>query len=351
MKKSAQRLFFTVFLVVFFTGVSAFAAGFEKPPTGKYFYIKSVQAGNKNLGFWDQPGKKRKFRQGDNLALYARDYNIDQKFRFISAGGGWYYIVSRNGGYVDVAGGKNGNGVNMHIWTGNRSPAQKFKFRHMGKGRWKIYTYWRRAICTPRKYSNNTNVHTWADHNGPWMEWYLIDERTGKKYAPEEAKKVSANADFFIKNKDRAFKYTSSTLVGRNTGYAYVLRIEYNRNVILGIDYTGTDPMTGKMKKVSSIMNVRYNKGKYTSGPSGEFQLAGEADANAKRLSMGHSQGGVSFEVTDKPKSSVIPTGPDFFIKNRDKTFKYENQTAFAGGRKGTEQQEAVCSLLPCQKK
>ena len=164
-------------------------------PSG-YVYIKSVQSGKSGeRGFWDQPGCKSRFKAGDNLAMWSRDYGIDQQFRFSYAGGGMYYIVSRNGGYVDLDHQKNLDGANIHIWSSNRSNAQKFRLQHMGSGRWKIYTAFGRALCTPRNYKNGSNVHTWSDHQGSWMEWYFIDAGSGNSGNAELNRTSSINTD------------------------------------------------------------------------------------------------------------------------------------------------------------
>lgn len=157
----------------------------DTPPTSGVFYIQSVQAGGQNLGYWDQPGKNARFKQGANIAVYANDSGADQRFRFVAADNGFYEIVSQNGGYVDVAGGRDGDGINIQTWTRNSSPAQKFRFRHLGDGRWKIFTQWNRVIClAARSHRNGSNVHTWGDHDGPWMEWYLVDASNRTRYAP-----------------------------------------------------------------------------------------------------------------------------------------------------------------------
>lgn len=147
-------------------------------PSG-YVYIKSVQSGiSGEEGYWDQPGNPKKYKQGDNLGIWSRDYGADQQFRFVPAGGGMYYIVSQNGGYVDVSGGNNGDGVNMHIWSPNNTISQKFRVQYLGNGKWKVFTGWGRVLCTPRSYKNGSNVHTWNDHQGEWTEWYFISART-----------------------------------------------------------------------------------------------------------------------------------------------------------------------------
>ncbi|PKL19297.1 MAG: hypothetical protein CVV49_01560 [Spirochaetae bacterium HGW-Spirochaetae-5] len=180
-----QKLRFLFFSVVFILSINAAIAQmkFDKAPDG-YFRIKSVQAGESSLkGEWDQPGRNNQFKQGDNLGLWSRESTNDQFYRFIPAGDGWYNIVSANKGYVDVAGGKNGDGVNVQMWSPNGTVSQKFRFVHLGEGRWKIFTYWGRVLCTPRNFEDGSNVHTWADHNGPWMEWYIINPQN-RKYIP-----------------------------------------------------------------------------------------------------------------------------------------------------------------------
>lgn len=161
-------------------------------PSG-YVYVKSVQSGlTGEQGFWDQPGKPSNFKAGENLGIWSRDYGIDQQFKFVPAGGGLYYIVSQNGGYVDVSGGNNGDGVNMHIWSPNNTASQKFRLQNLGNGRWKIFTSWGRVLCTPRNFSNGSNVHTWGDHQGEWMEWYFIPAASD---GVEQNKNSSINSD------------------------------------------------------------------------------------------------------------------------------------------------------------
>ncbi len=157
---------------------------FDKAPDG-FFRIKSVQAGETSLkGEWDQPGRKNNFNQGDNLGLWSRESANDQFYKFVSTGDGWYNIVSANKGHVDVSGGVNGDGVNIQIWQSNGTVSQKFRLKHLGEGRFKIFTHWGRVLCTPRNFENGSNVHTWTDHNGPWMEWYFISPQNVKYLPP-----------------------------------------------------------------------------------------------------------------------------------------------------------------------
>ena len=199
------------------------ASGFDAPPQKSYYFIKSVKSGGWNRGYWDQPGHPKRYKQGHNIAVWAKDGGADQQFRFISAGGGWYYIRSANGGYVDIENGRNRDGVNIRIWTRNNSAAQKFRFKHLGNGKWKIYTAWNRAICLDgRRDRNGSNVHIWNDHNGSWMEWSFMDYRTGRKYIPSPAgiskpvEKNPASAD--IKGKLQGYDFDARG--GRQTTVA-----------------------------------------------------------------------------------------------------------------------------------
>ena len=188
-------------LAVIIPGTSGSAESSDTPPEKSFYFIKSVMSGNANKGYWDQPGHHGRYKQGLNLMAWSKDGDPDQQFRFVKAGAGWYYIVSRNGGYVDVSGGNNRDGVNVQIWSSNRSTSQKFRFRHLGNGRWKIYAFHGRALCLDnRTDKNGTNIHIWNDHNGPWMEWFLEDYRTGERYAPASKISGSLTALDFEKN-------------------------------------------------------------------------------------------------------------------------------------------------------
>ena len=112
----------TVIISLFILTLSLIQAqaqtNFDTPPDG-YFYIKSVQARLQNAGYWDQPGRNDSFKRGTNIMAWAKDKGQDQRFRFVSAGGGYYNIISQNGGYVDVEGSNKGAGVNILIWARN----------------------------------------------------------------------------------------------------------------------------------------------------------------------------------------------------------------------------------------
>ncbi|HPJ34493.1 MAG TPA: RICIN domain-containing protein [Spirochaetota bacterium] len=274
-------------LLVFSEGESS-AAGFDTPPANSYFFIKSVQSGNYNRGYWDQPGQPKRYKSGGNIAAWAKDGAVDQQFRFVNAGGGWYYIVSRNGGYADVKGGKNGNGVSIQVWTSNRTASQKFRFKHLGNGRWKIYTAWNRIICLKgRNDSNGTNIHTWADHNGSTVEWYFEDYRTGKRYetvtgiqgqlkantTDENGRKMSINPGatdieiWYHDRKDSKAPYKKKAVVRTNWKGVFNLGDAYNdydaifllsKSADRASVYTPLYPKSGKIS-IDGFVSDKYN--------------------------------------------------------------------------------------------
>ena len=64
--------------------------------------------------------------KGTNVQQYTWNKSNAQQWRFIPAGGGYYYIQSKTGLYLDVAGGKTADRTNIQIWTPNGSKSQKF---------------------------------------------------------------------------------------------------------------------------------------------------------------------------------------------------------------------------------
>lgn len=175
---------FSVFLMQGDNTLAAVSEEFIAPPANRYFYIKSVHDRKDKAVYWDQPGFHKKFQQGANLLLGPKDKNIDRQFRFISAGKGMFYIESKNGGLVDVDGGKSVNGANVQIWSGHGGSNQLFRFKYLGKGRWKIYTFSGMAVSAEDDSGNGSNVQIWEDSDNELLEWYFEDAGSGKVYEP-----------------------------------------------------------------------------------------------------------------------------------------------------------------------
>ncbi len=157
---------------------------------GKTFIIQSALNYGKNKGGgWDIPGGKNPdMKNGANLEAWENNGGRDQNYvvRRGTIKGFYKLTPAHNSKYcVNVDGGKTKNGTNVELWSNNHNRRQNFRFEHQGGGRFKIYDCNGRVVGLSGRSSNNgSNIHIWEDHNGKWMEWYLIDVRTRKPYKP-----------------------------------------------------------------------------------------------------------------------------------------------------------------------
>ncbi len=163
-------------------------------PDGKTYYIQSAQTyGKSNKGYWDFPGTNPTYSKGQNLKVWAFENRPDRKFKFQYAGfiNGIYYFTiapeyTKRRGVIDVSGGKSADGTNIQVWDRNNTSSQKYYFKHVGNGRWKIYNQNGKIVCLQGKSSENgTNIHLWHDHTLPTTEWVFIDAETNVAYNPE----------------------------------------------------------------------------------------------------------------------------------------------------------------------
>ncbi len=188
-----KRIALTLSLLMLTGALSLYAQKAEDMPTGKKFYIQSaMNYGKNNGGYWDLPGvykPSRAIKKGANIQVWNLDAHHDRQFTLRSWGSGYYEIqVGKTySARVDIDGGRSDNGTNVKVWERNGNKAQRFKFHHLGNGRFKIYDSNGKIICLKgRKNSNGTNVHIWNDHNGASVEWYLIDVNTKRAYIPRD---------------------------------------------------------------------------------------------------------------------------------------------------------------------
>jgi len=292
-----MNMFIRVLLFIFFTtGVFALSAqAYEKPPLNSYFYIKSVKSGYQNRGYWDQPGKPSRFRRGANLSVYSRDGGADQQFRFVNAGNGSYFIVSRNGGYVDVDNNGYRNGTNIHIWTRNSSAAQKFRFQHLGNGRWKIYTSRGRVVCLKgMQDSNGTNIHIWSNHNASSVEWTFFDYRTSHKFIPQGSGSSGNIAQGSLtEGKLQAYNYGSGSRKSVSPGRTEIeiwhmdrtdKKNPYKRLGVVYSDLRGKFKLPEKYKKESSLFLLTKKAG-FSSAYRLFFPASGKVDFSNLNLS------------------------------------------------------------------
>lgn len=257
-------------------------------PVGKKFYIQSaMNFGKNNGGYWDVPGHPKTVEKGSNIQVWDLDNGHDREFTILATNVKLYYEIqvgNTSNARVDVQGAKKENGTSVKTWENSGKSHQKFLFKHLGNGKFKIYDFNSgKPICLAgRSNANGSNVHIWDDHDGAWMEWYLIDVQTKKAFVPQTA---SATPDFFIKNK--FFKYTSGTMVGRSEGKASVEKIEGNKIFVRveGTNYNSDVPPGEPTEKpFNSLFEITYEGGKYIYVP--DVFSPGEISADGKKLSF-----------------------------------------------------------------
>lgn len=304
----------------------------------KGFWIQSAMNYQKdNGGYWDIPGKPEKIEKGANIQVWNIDEGKDRKFFLKTTDEfGVYQIIpgDKNGStMLDVAGGEENfkkNGANIATWRMNGRDWQKFKFKHLGNGEFKIYTLSDMVVClADRKNSNGTNVHIWEDHEGDWMTWYLIDPETKKAWIPEEQ---SQEPTFFTEN-----TLTYKSITHSLTFEGLVTNVDFTDNVLkITIDghESGRNPGTGQMIDEDKTVEreVFFKNGIYYTitydmggGKQVDQMQPYTDDNNLKYMHIGTGH------YKEKPSEN-----PDFFLNNKEKTFKYKQSLAHVEGGEGT---------------
>lgn len=168
------------------------------PDANKEFYIQSAMNYGKNLGgYWDLPAKPTVGKNGEQLKCWDLDEGIDRKFKFVPSTkfAGYYEIHSALNGYaIDNNGGNseiNKDGTDLVLWQRHGGESQVFRIKHFGNGRIKIYNYADKVVhLTGRKNNNGTDISIWGDHEGAWMDWYLIEAATKTVFIPQNTSKT-----------------------------------------------------------------------------------------------------------------------------------------------------------------
>jgi hypothetical protein len=195
-----RKLTLSIFaLVVTFT-MQAKAQTITELPVGYKFYIQSaINYGQNTGGYWDIPGKPDAIQKGSNIQVWSLDDGHDRIFTIIESPEKGYYelqVGNTTNARVDISGGKREDATNVQVWDRNGMPPQRFQFRHLGNGRFKIFDRNGRALCLARRSSaNGSNVHIWGDHNGAWMEWYLIDVQTKQPVIPSSISTSASSSE------------------------------------------------------------------------------------------------------------------------------------------------------------
>ncbi len=227
MKK--QFLIVTVMVMLFGISINTDAQPTRgaKLPTGKKFIIQSaVHYGRSGKGCWEKPGGGSMAGKGENIRIWNIDNAPTKRFTLVQSNeSGWYeiYIGDIKTSRIDVSGGKLNKGDNVHIWERNRGKNQKFLFKHLGGGRYKIYTKNGRIINLKNQGAGNgTNVQIWNDHNGLHNEWYLLDNRTRKGILPIATTTTRSSRLVGVKVPEGIYQIQSAMSYGRsNKGYLH----------------------------------------------------------------------------------------------------------------------------------
>lgn len=185
-------LYLTAILTISISPILAQTAKFM--PTGKAFYIQSAMNYGKNDGgYWDIPGHPKTIEKGSNIQVWTLDDGHDRMFTLLETSEKDYFEIkvgNTANARVDVPGGKSADGTSIKTWDKNGKANQRFMFQHVGGGRFKIFAKSGKVITVNgQKTDNGTNVHLWTDHNGAWLEWYLIDVKTRKPFIPQDPQK------------------------------------------------------------------------------------------------------------------------------------------------------------------
>ncbi|MFO8022981.1 MAG: RICIN domain-containing protein [Perlabentimonas sp.] len=316
-----KRIILTMGLLMLALAMGIKAQTPTEMPTGKKFHIQSaMNYGKNNGGYWDVPGYPKEIQKGSNIQVYDFDDNHDRKFSMHFKDSDGYYEIkvgNTTNARIDIQGGKKGNGTSVKTWERNNKSNQKFLFKHLGNGRFKIYDKNSgKVICLAgRSSSNRSNVHIWDDHKGPWMEWYLIDVKTKKAFVP---KPVSKTPDFFIDNKNFVLKYSYMT-GSSDERKAVVESVKGNTITVRDLDK-------------NRELKIEYKDGKYIYDPGGLY--SSRLSDDGKRLSFS-GEYGLDF-IVSAPHASQTP---DFFINN--KKFKYET-ASMVSRSEGTATVESI---------
>jgi hypothetical protein len=178
-------------------------------PTKEVWIQSAMNYGKNNQGFWDVPGKQPTAKNGLQIQSWEMDEGADRKFKFVPSTRfpGYYEIHSGLSGYVMENEGGNPemkkNGTSIVLWQRHGGESQVFRIKHLGNGRIRIFNYAENAIhLMGRKNANGTEIAVWGDHDGDWMDWYLVDPVTKTAFIPQRNNKtVDVWRDVAILNK------------------------------------------------------------------------------------------------------------------------------------------------------
>lgn len=304
---------------------------FSLVETEKGFWIQSSMNYGKNIGgCWDIPGHPDRIEKGMNIQVWDIDDGKDRKFYIRPTLETGVYMIIPAGNYesnvLDIAGGEPNmrkNGANIATWTRNSGDWQKFRFKHMGNGEFKIYTTSDMVLCLAARSSNNgSNVHIWEDHDGEWMTWHLVDPETRTHFNPDEMPKTP---DFFTEN---TVSFTQYSMTSQYHGIVQDTKVQ-GEDITLTV--LGHWENHNNNEDQLSTVNLKFRDGFYYS----TFETEDGMELEQGRVKT-DLDGVVYLHAANGYFRVVEPDFPAFFQKNENVTFKFKESLAFVEGREGT---------------
>lgn len=162
---------------------------FYDSSNGKYYIYGShmAQASSTDLRSWSAEGT-----QGyTNNTVYASE-NVE----------GVYYIQNKYSGlYLDIENGSSSNGANVRQWSYNGSNAQKFKFVSLGDGYYYILTgasgYKSCLDVDSGSASDGTNILQWEYWGGEMQKYRIVQQPDGTYAILTKASGCSSGLDVY----------------------------------------------------------------------------------------------------------------------------------------------------------
>ncbi|HPN38946.1 MAG TPA: hypothetical protein PL041_11105 [Melioribacteraceae bacterium] len=286
-----MRISVYAFLLFVLVGNSLFSQSInDLIPKNESFFIQSYQEYNRsNKGFWDIPGGEDKIKEGADIQVYElSDRAKDRRYMIENSSKAGYVRIHIEGvaGYIDIKSKKNNNGQKIHIWGPNNDWNQNFSFKYIGNGRFKIYNEKGKVIClSGRNSSNKSDVCIWDDHEGPWMEWYLIDAETNKPFIPQTKQFVNNNSDPVVVGLINEIDQTYSNIKNTEAQSSSALQKLFRSNKTAGNG-------SSIAQNVSDI-NSRVNDTQSALNPFSRFPIIG-APVKVLSTTLGLSLGQIS---------------------------------------------------------
>lgn len=167
----------------------------EIPLEGTVFHIRNVK-GKKYLDVSGSENSKKARSNGVNVQLWSLDGGADQKFKFVPAGNGYYYIQAQHKRMnLDVHGCfadkrfcgtyKKDKGANVQMWSAGTSQPQQWKLEEVSPGRFYIknrYSGKYLDASNSNVHKNGCNVMQWNKDSNSNKHWELVDVKTGQRY-------------------------------------------------------------------------------------------------------------------------------------------------------------------------